>query len=635
MARLGLLFLWQTGLLEGRALGLRQDIIATALAGLVLLVPGLLAAQTRVEPDGPDGPLRLRLDVFLPTTRIRAEIDGQTSDVGLVWVGRDLVVTLPDGVPGGEHVLVLYRRAAEGDSELGRWRFATASGGADVSLTGSLEAGWATGPAGDETRLNGSGRLGFTAGGGRWQGSLGFLQSRDPETRASSTEVTDWYLEHHGRLAGRDLILRLGTQELPAETLLNDQGQRRGLSFRLAGVEGRDDVMVFAVQPDTGSGQANLAGLSDQDDLVRGVAGHVFPFAGSSQRLDITAFSGRADLGSLRLRPGDVQGWGLRLSGPLAIGPSDYEIGYAETSTRRDGAALRQGTALSAEMTFGLLPEGNDTSLSLTFEGARVDRAFQSPLNPDLLSDVQGGGAVLRYTSSVWQWQLSGHQLRDNLDDRPRIPTEEYRDLGFDLFYQPDDFTGGWQNGMTFYASLTQDEQIRRHTPDGAASAQDFRLHSLSFGADKVQPDYGWSLAYTQDRLDDLTGRPDETRHRLEGLFAYTPDDSTTLTLAAELGQVKTPQNRYHSQRVEMAYGFDLVPDLWSMLVEAGALRHEDPEQEDGAYFGLELGRKLTPDTSLLLRADWGRGAEALELAPGKGWVFALTLRRDFAIGGP
>ena len=586
------------------------------------------SAQERLGDVLPGGVLRLPLEDVLPLSRYRVDIDGQPVDVRLTLSGRWLLVTLPEGLRGAEHDIALYRKQPDTDQELGVWTFGLQAGQTDVTMTGVVDVEHRQGAAGSETRYSGYGRIGFDVDGGRFRGGLGFVQTGDARRRVD-TEITDYFLETRRAAFGHDLTFRLGTQYLPTEVLLADDADWRGLSLRQTDPERRRDVLPFALKPGEASGTDNLTGIEDPDARVIGAAARVFPLAGSGFRVDALAFDGRADLpGS---GPGVAQGAGLRLSGPIGQNIGDFSVDYALSGTRAptDAKTLR-GTAWQAELGFALLPEDRGDSLELRLTAARVSPEFYSPLNPDLIADEGRLKAELLYLSDEWQVRFSAAQAQSNITDDPGQPTDRFRDAALDLTYSPYIFTGGFLNGVTFYGSLYSEDQTRLHSPAGAPAPQDFRLRGLSVGMDRFQPDHAWAVGLKMDWLDDLSGGgASERRQRLEASYAYTPDDLTTLTLRGELGRRDGAAGQFDDASVEVSLAFPIVEDLWSGYVEAGATR-SDAAPGDGAYFGAEVKRQLSPATALLMRADYAQGFEADALSPGRGWVFGLGLRHDF-----
>lgn len=619
--------------------GLKRS-LACLWLGLLAVLPlaGPAAAQARLGSVEADGRLRLPLAQMAPLSRLRVEVDGQARDLPLALSGRDLIVTLPPDLAGISHDITLYRVEPGGDVELGTWLFETPTGATDVTLTGRIEAGLAQGPAGAEARLNGSGRIGFDRDDGRWRGSLGFLQRQEEKSRDPRTDITDYFLEHRGAAFGDALIARIGTQDLPGTTLAMDDAARRGLSLRLQDPAGRSDLALFALSPNDDLGRRNLTGLSDPQDRLTGLAAKVLPFAGRGFQVDLLAYRGRATEGYGTVA--EVAGQGLRLSGPVAFWPGgSFKLSYAQSDHEQplDGFPLaRSGTALAAELGFGLLPQGDEQSLSLTLSADQTSPDFIAPLNPDLLPDERGAGLSLLWQSPFWQWQAEARRARDNLDDLAAEPTEGFSDLSLDLYYLPGDFTGGPLNGMTFFASALREDQRRRHSPATGPAPQDFRLQSLSFGMDKFQPDYAWALSINHEALRYTGANPRagevERDLWLEGLYAWTPDDRTTLTLGGEVGRLTRAGLRHDRVGAEIGFAWDLTQTGWSALLEGGVTEDRAPGAENGRWFGAELIRDLTPQSQAVLRADYGRGSDAPDLAPQGGWVLGLALRHD--LGG-
>ena len=592
-----------------------------------LAMAGPAGAQARLGAVAEGGVLRLPLEGTVPLARLRVEIDGIPMDVGLQLAGRDLLVTLPAGLQGASHDITLYRIEPGEDVELGIWAFETPSGATDVTLTGRIEAGVQAGADGTAGLLQGSGRIGFERDGGRWRGALGFRQDQEDESRTPRSEITDYFLEHRGALWGDDLIARIGTQEAPGETLAMDDSARRGLSLRLQDPGGRSDVMLFALSPHAVSGRRNLTGLEDEGDLVQGVAARLLPLPGRGVQADLLAYDGHATEGDGKVA--DVSGRGLRLSGPLALLPGgSFELGYAHSTHEIPLGGLplvRKDEAFALEVGMALLPQGDERSLTLTLGADRSGADVILPLNPDLIPDEAGQEIGLLWQSAFWQWEAKARRAENNLEGLEAEPTDAFHDYSLDLYFLPDDFTGGPLNGMTFFLSAAREDQRRLR---GGGSGEDFTLDSVSLGMDKFQPDYAWALSLTREALRPASGA-DETDLALEGLYAWTPDEATTLTVAAEIGRLKTPAASYDRLSLEAGYGWDLAPDLWSAFVEAGWQEDAAPEAEDGAYFAAELARRLSPATELALRADYGRGSDAPDLAQDGGWVMGLTLRHD------
>lgn len=628
------LCMWLSGIMNLRRRKLRLAGCAVSIM-LALTSTNIAAhAQGRLGNVVPGGQLRIVLSETVPLSRLRVEINGVEVQVPLSLQGRTLVVQLPDDLTGQYHDISLFRLQPDADEELGYWTFSTRSNQSEASFVGTLEIENRRSSAGSKTLFNGNGRLGFSLAGGALRGGLGFVQSGTARRGGIKTELSDYFLEAPFALAGQDARVRLGTQGLPAESLLADDELWRGASLQLSNPDGRGDLLAFSISPDTESGVSNLTGLADPDARLSGVAAQVFPFRDGSFRADVLAFSGRADLGD---GAGAAQGGGLRFSGPIGAGLGDFALEVAQTETGVAGTvSAASAKAMNAELGFGLLPADREASLELRLSTARRDAGFFSPLNPDLIADEKRNKAELLYQSDEWQWAFFAERAVSNVGRNAALPTDAFRTYGLDLTYSPYVFTGGFLQGVTFYGSIYQEDQRRLTTPTGGADPEDFRLKSLSFGMDRFQPDHAWSLGAKLDWLDDWSGQgQSEQRQRIEAAFAYTPDDLTTLTLRAEHGRKKVAGNWLADSQLELSYAFPIVGDRWSGFVEAGAKRVDGNASKNGAYFGAEVKLSLAPQTSVLMRADYGQGAEASDLGPGGGWTVGLGLRHEFGAGTP
>lgn len=607
--------------------------LATVGLFLTLLV-STAEGQIRLGDVPPGGQLRIALNDTLPLSRLRVEIDGLPVDVPLALSGGKLIVTLPDGLQGRDHDIVVYRRQPDADVELGIWTFSTRDSQTEAVFAGTLEIEQRRGSAGSSTVFNGNGRLGFSVGGDLLRGGIGFVQTGTARRGGVKTEVSDYFLETRHAVLGQDFIARLGTQGLPVESVLAEDQTWRGASLRLSDPNGRSDVLAFALNPAELSGTRNLTGLEDEDSRLAGVAAQVFPFGTSSFRADFLSFAGRADLSD---GAAEVSGRGLRLSGPIGADLGDFSLEYAESAHGTGGdVPAASGEYLGAELGFALIPAGQDNSLELRLSGDRRAAGFYSPLNPDLIADEESRQAELVFQSDEWQWALSAEEAQSNIADNPALPTDRFRTFALDATYSPYVFTGGFLQGVTLYGSLLQEDQKRLITPEDGPAPQDFRLQSISFGMDRFQPDHSWALGLKLDWLEDLSGgETSERSQRIEASYAYTPDDLTTYTLRAEMGRSQTTGDWQDDATLEMSYAFPILDDLWSGYVEAGTTEIEGGGAKEGAYFGAEVKRRLSPATALLLRADYGQGAHADSLAPGAGWTFGLALRHEFGAATP
>lgn len=598
--------------------------------GLILVLVACGAeGQTRLGNVPPGGVLHVQLQDIVPLSRLRVEIDGTPVDANLAFSGRTLLVTLPDDLQGRDHDIVIFRVQPDTDTELGVWSFSTPTGQVDAIMAGTVEIERQFGAAGQQYRLSGNGRLGFDLDDGLLRGGFGFVET-GTNRRGLGTEITDYFLETRQALFGQDLVARLGMQYLPAENLLLEDGAWRGASLRLTNPDGRGDVMAFALQPGDASGHTNLSGLENPDARLIGIAGQAYPFGTSSLRTDVVAFDGRADLVAAA---GNAAGKGLRLSGPIAADIGDFSLDYARSETQTAGSAAPTiGQAWAAELGYGLLGADSGRSLELRFGAEQTDAGFFSPLNPDLIADESRRKAELLFLSDQWQWNLSGALARSNITDDPDVATDAFREFGLDLTYSPYVFTGGFLQGVTFYGSAYSEDQTRLYTPTDGASAQDFRLQSLSFGMDRFRPDHAWALGVKLDWLQDLTGAAAVERgQRIEASLALTPDDLTSLTFSVEGGRREKAGVVQRDATVDMTIAFPLHSDLWSAFFEVGGTWIDADATKNGHYFGIELQRELSPATALLLRADYGQGAAAGELTPGQGWTFGLALRHELS----
>ena len=573
--------------------------------------------------------LRLRVADLPPLSRVLIRLDGDDVDLPVAMQGGDLLVTLPSGLDGVSHDLVVLRRNPDVDVALQTFTFETPHGQTAFALSGRVEAGVMTSAVQTATYAIGNGRLSFEIDHGRITGGVTMARKQDATTGQISTEITDYFLERRVALWGDDLTLRLGSQLFEDELPLFDDAARAGLSLRLTDADRRYEAGVFGVQASVWDDTRTAFGLSDAADLVFGSKGYLYPMAGRGLKLGYAGF-----IGNVPLLPSDAAGSNKGLAGslslPFAGDRGNLLAGLAQTWSD-DGTTSVTGQAVNVKASVVITPPGDARSLTLTAKHARVEAGFYSALNPELIPDEARTELELAWYAPQFQADLTlAHALTD-LGKSPTEATDRLHEATLDVYYTPQDFTGGFWNGTSLNLSLHSEDQRRVETPKGAADPQDHRFDSLTLGIDRFRAKTSWALRYRHESLTDLTRRGgDQTANRVEALYAYTVTDDISLNFAARFAHVVQKDLAYEERDVSVSVSKQLIPDRLRAVVGLGALVSELPTAQPGQYLSSELAWEFMPEQEIVISADYGTGAKAHYLTDGGGWMFGLAYRQDF-----
>ena len=604
--------------------------ISCLAAALVLAVTsGSLAAETRLGVVSAGQVLRLRVDDLPPLSRILIRIDGDEVDLPLAIQNGYLLVTLPPSLTGVSHDLVVLRRQPDLDEALQTFTFDTPTGKTAYALSGSVKAGAMTAAGQTTTYATGNGRLSFEIDQGRITGGLTMARKMDAATGQISTELTDYFLERRVALWGDDLTVRLGSQLFEDDLPLFDGASRAGVSLRLTDADRRYETSVFGSQASVWSENRSALGLADAADRVVGTKGYVYPLAGRGLKLTYAGFSGMTPLLSSG-KPGNNAGWAGSVSLPFALDRGNLTVGFAQTWSD-DGTTAVTGRAISAEASVLVTPPGDAQSLTFTAGHTRVDADFYSVLNPGLIPDEARSTLEAAWYAPQFQADLTLAHALNNLAASASQPTDRFTDATLDLYYTPQDFTGGFWNGTSLNLSLHSDDQRRLDTPTGSLAPQDHRFDSLAIGIDRFRAETSWALRYSHERLTDLTGAGNHQQaDRIAALYAYTVTDVITLNLAANYARIEQKGVAYEERNLSASIAKQLIPDRLSGSLGVGALVSEVPTAKPGEYLSSELAWEFLPEQELVLSADYGTGANAHYLTKGGGWLFGLAYRHDF-----
>lgn len=598
-----------------------------AMVGPVTVGP--VAAETRLGVVAAGQVVRLRVKDLPPLSRILIRLDGDDVDLPLAVQDGYLLVSLPGSLPGVAHDLVVLHRKPDQDIALQTFTFETPVGKTAYAVSGTLEAGALSGRRID-SHASGNARLSFEIDRGRVTGGVTLSRRIDRSTGVAATEITDYFLQRRMALGGDDLTLRIGSQDFEDDLPLFDEATRAGVSLRLSDADQRYDASSFAIRASVWDDARNAFGLSDSADQVLGARGSLMPLAGRGLKLSFAGFSGTvANLPSGNA--GANEGWAGGVSLPFAQDRGSFTIGLAQTEW--GNGTPQTGQAQTAEVSFLLTPSGDAQSLTLTARQARVDAGYFSALNPDLIPDETRSEVEAVWYAPQFQASLTAARAQNDLAADPDLPTDRFREATLDLYYTPQDFTGGFWNGTSLNLTLHREDLRRLDTPDGAPEPEDFRFESLGVGIDRFRAKTSWALRYSRENLTDLTGAgADASADRIEALYAYTVTDDITVNLAARAARIDKAGARYGERDVSASLAKQLIPDQLSAEIGVGQLVSDVPEAKPGRYLASELAWEFLPDQELVLSADYGSGARAHYLNKAGGWVFGLAYRREVGL---
>lgn len=600
------------------------------LALLCLSVPALVSAQDLLGVFQTGDRIEVSIGrVALPHV-LTVLIDGKEVETGWEIVGGQLRLILPEGLSGQRHDLVLQFDKPGQTETIGAWVFDTKTLTRELYVSLTTEAGY----AGSNTRADGytsaAGRIDFSQANGRFTGAISFgYPDSAGQPVSAELSINDLFVQYRGRLGGDELYTRLGTHYIHNDTGLLDDATRRGLSFRLEDLSDTYQLAAFALTPSVLESKTNLSGLEDPNDLVYGAYGYMQPFEGGSTRVSFAGYSGRS-AASPDGSAGTGAGYGITLSGPFGRGQVNYALGF-EQSRWETADSSNTGQALVASLDYEVLSE-SEGALGLSLDLHAIDQGHYSFLNPLRIAGELGAKIELAYISPLWQWQAALGYAETNYHGSAEAPTDALGALSLKVFYLPDDFTGGFQNGTTFYALadvLTQDRLV---TPARAIDPQDNTFYSFIIGFDKFNQNTSYALSYRYDLTDDhSTSDDDELSRRVDFMYTVSPNSALDIKFSAEAGHLINADGAYWDAGASLAVNYELIPDVLTSETEFGFHEYENPAEVDGLYASQKMLLQVASGHNLVLSAYYGNGSQAHDLVDSpEGWVFGIALRSEF-----
>ncbi|WP_417258122.1 hypothetical protein [Celeribacter sp.] len=608
----------------------RSSAVGFRSLGLVLLAIVVVGTSSAVAQDRKrlgvlDAGQVVRLPISTETVfeNLSVEIDGVMFDGQIGRAGTTVLISVPDNLSGIYHQIVLFTGEHPNRHILGVWDFETQTGEWAKSATLSTEVGQRAGEGRHEGYGLGSGRLSFNNDDGRTRGALGFSI---PEGARDAGDITldTWYLERRMTVAGQDAYLRFGDQSFDAPSRLIGSTVRRGASFRLAAPSGAHDTAVFAVQASGARDPQSLFGMT-RDDYLFGALSNIKPFKDHGLTFGLTGFDGHSPQVADGM-PGQVSGAGLAVLAPL----SDHIDLAAQVDRSVAGGETGLYRAVSGD--FSLLPDVTDRLLILSLGYEAMDQYFFTPLTTN---DEQGQERVrvsLERLSQDWMWLLEGSVATTNYNGSSDVPVDRLAKVTFDASFVPTSSSGLWEGAaLSFGASYM--EQRRQITPASAFGPQDHDIWTAYIGYDRLSDFDSFAVQYSfdwfQDRVDGATS---EKIHKIETYYNRILSPRSDAHLSLKVEHTSTPSTSYLSAQGLAEISFDLVPDEWTLRAIGEISAFEDPSKEDGAAFGAALEWEVFDDHTLVLQADYGRGASRPDFLTQDGWQIGLALRSDFSL---
>lgn len=606
-----------------RTLAIAIAVVASAPLGANTLLPSANSGELLAIP----------LETAVPAARLRITLDGEEISGPFRVEGETLLLVVPDDLVPGRHDLVVWPEGAIGVGRSERFLFDVSGNGLNGSAILSIEAGIRTTQSGESENIA-SGTLGVDLTSADTRSRLAFRVTRPDGGTANGDvfELNSFEMETTRAILGQDVTLKFGDHNLPEVDLQTDSAARRGLSVTIEAPNNRSSVTAFALRPTEPDGE-NESGLEDEDDLVYGLRNTFWFGEGQAFKLSTFAYNGRAATLPTG-NPGDTQAAGARLSALLFDTRAEVWLGAA-ASEYDDGTDAEEGFAVKGGVEFGVLSEERPDSLTFGIEARQIEATYFSALDPGLIRDETGVTATAEYISAFWQVGTELDVAETNVADDPDAATDRLVNWTFDARYNPNDFTGSWLNGTTFFLNGEVSAVDRQDTPAGAPDPTDNTFRRLSFGADRFRADTSWTLSYSIEELKDRVADAREWGHFVDGVWSRKFPDGRTLAAAASVGDVhKASGAVYGETDISLTYLHIFGDTDWTLAVGAGFTDFEDPSLADGSYANAELSWEFHDDTWLVMAADYGKGSEELDLVGAEGWQFGLFVRSDIDLLG-
>jgi len=472
---------------------------------------------------------------------LAAELDGFDVTAYVQIASGQLVISPPESLASGSHVLRLVEYQAAGVIERGSWTFQAIGSGPEINLDGNLSAEYVRriaennldDPKPDLNSGRGTIDMRGSVSSGDWtmeSDVQALLDSRQDQTLTG--DVAEGNFRVAADYAGQnlDVAAQLGRHGIKANNLLMSGFQRRGASLTSSTKRDRLSVSVFAHRPDDAVEFENMLGLSDPDNMITGTHVTWQPFERLSEKFVVsgTYYDGQGQsfgqngFGQVLADERDSGGYAfaadtywfddrLYIAGEVAETENNYGFGDQDSDAR------------SAEIRYNLFRDTQigDTPLNLNVgvKYSAIGTLFSSLANQGLASDVE----TLQYYSTAYlggfSTQIQASRVTNNVDDFASLPTDQLWTYQFVSNYTPS-WTNPpkWLGSPSFYANGSWSEGDRKRAPAEFAGFDfDQKQKSFTAGMSSSYGKWSWTAGYGYSSFEDLTDvNSDRNQHNVD-----------------------------------------------------------------------------------------------------------------------
>ena len=491
-----------------------------------------------------DGGITLQIPPELSAetiSRLAVELNGFDVTSYVQFAAGQLIVSPPESLSSGDHVLRLVEYQPSGLINRGSWTFRAVGAGPEIRLDGNLTADYVrriaennlTEPKPGLQSGNGTVDLRGSVSSGDWTlegDAQALLDSRQEQTVTG--DVAEGNLRIGANYQGQnlDIAAQLGRHGIKANNLIMSGFQRRGASLTSSTKQDRLSVSVFAHRPDDAVEFKDMLGLNDSNNMITGTHVTWQPFERLSDKFVLTGTYydgegqnfGQNGFGQVFANERDSGGYAfaadtywfdnrLYIAGEIAETENNYGFGDQDSDAR------------SAEIRYDLFRNrqvGDDLlNMNVGVKYSEIGTLFSSLANQGLASDVE----TLQYYSSAYMGGLSAQvqasRVTNNVDDFAALPTDELWTYQFVSNYTPSwSNPPRWLGSPSFYMNGTVSEGDRKRSPiEFANFGFDQKQKSLTAGMSSSYGKWSWTAGYGFSSFEDLTNvNSDRDQHNVD-----------------------------------------------------------------------------------------------------------------------
>ncbi|MFO7593816.1 MAG: hypothetical protein R6X15_07245 [Pseudomonadota bacterium] len=349
---------------------------------------------------------------------------------------------------------------------------------------------------------------------GNWHtsGEANLIYNSLSERNLSGEELE--LMDYRIRTDWSQAALTLGHQTVPANSLVLNEFNRRGISGVYRSDDERLRIGAFGMRTEETVGIEDITGLAEASQRTSGALATVSPFTRYPERLSLSLVyldgqgsgDGVAEFGDEALSSGGTA-TGLiaesftgdrlwRIRGEMAQTNFDFDgfnTGYGAESD--EAYSLLVGYDTSSEMA-----RGAGTHWSVNMLHQRVGPWFHSLGNTALAADRKTTQLMAAYQGSEFELNVAAARNEDNVDQIAVLPTTALSTHAFMLTYTPTPLAGGGLfSSPSFSLDLNRGETRRVRTPlDFAGDDVDYLNVESSLSAAFQGDDWYWALSHSR-----------------------------------------------------------------------------------------------------------------------------------------